>query len=212
MSLVSQYEMLENIHRKYCGGVEATVGVDLGTLSAVGVTDAVDIADAHEASVWMTASGVGTNVVMRVECSGDTEPASLAATTISFVHNASSVDNIEDSAGGFAGAGFASGQQITVTGSTSNDGTYTITDVNASTLFLSASDTLTDEAAGDAVTVEHAEDDWSNADELERDITITTDGIRSFVYPFGASTARLRVRFVSSSGGAPSVAVKVRSR
>lgn len=48
---------------------------------------------------------------------------------------------------GFAAANLGAGQVITVTGSASNNGTYTVIDSNATTLTLSLSDTLVSETA-----------------------------------------------------------------
>lgn len=74
------------------------------------------------------------------------------ATTISFAD--ADPDTIDDSASGFLKAGFKAGDVITVSGSTSNDNTYTIATVTAGTITLIAADTLTTEVAGDTVTIE----------------------------------------------------------
>lgn len=77
--------------------------------------------------------------------------ASYTATTIAFVD--SDPDTITDSANGFVTAGFKQGQEITIAGSTSNDGTYRIKSVVAGTITLIASEGLTAESAGDTVTI-----------------------------------------------------------
>lgn len=78
--------------------------------------------------------------------------ANATETTIAFVN--SNPDTITDSGSGFVTAGFKVGQIINiVTGSGTNDGTYTIAAVAAGTLTLIAADTLTTENAATAGTV-----------------------------------------------------------
>ncbi len=77
--------------------------------------------------------------------------ASKTATTIAFVD--SNPDTLTDSGNGFLTAGFIANQNITVSGSTSNDGTYKIDTVAAGTITLTAGASLTAEAAGDTVTL-----------------------------------------------------------
>lgn len=78
----------------------------------------------------------------------------IEATTIAFVEGGASADTITDSGNGFlttnddATYGFYAGQTITVSGSTSNDGTYTIDTATAGTLTLVSTDDLTAESAG----------------------------------------------------------------
>lgn len=75
------------------------------------------------------------------------------AATIAFNENNAAADTITDSANGFLVAGFEAGDQITVSGSASNDGTYTIASVAAGTITLLARNDLTTEAAGATVTL-----------------------------------------------------------
>lgn len=75
----------------------------------------------------------------------------ITGTTIAFVN--SNPDTITDSGNGFIAAGFYPGQKITVNGSVSNDGTYTIKSVTAGTITLIATDSLTAEGAGANVTI-----------------------------------------------------------
>lgn len=75
----------------------------------------------------------------------------IEAITIAFVN--SDPDTITDSGNGFLLAGFRSGDKITVSGSTSNDGTYTIASVTAGTITLDVSDSLVNEDAGDYVII-----------------------------------------------------------
>src|SRR3990167_6500337 len=64
------------------------------------------------------------------------------ATTIGFAENTASADTITDSANGFLTAGFQPGDQLTVSGSTSNDGTYVIATIVAGTITLLAREDL----------------------------------------------------------------------
>lgn len=73
------------------------------------------------------------------------------ASTIAFVHG--NPARITDSGAGFITAGFTNGMKIKVTGSVSNNGTYTIASVAAGTLTLIPTDVLIDESAGSAFTI-----------------------------------------------------------
>src|SRR3990167_7510331 len=75
------------------------------------------------------------------------------AATIAFNENTADADTITDSANGFLTAGFQPGDEITVSGSTSNDGTYTIASVIAGTITLLDRNDLTTEAAGATVKI-----------------------------------------------------------
>ena len=77
--------------------------------------------------------------------------ANIAAATIAFVD--SNPDTITDSGSGFVTAGFVAGDTIIVTGSASNDGTYTIDSVVAGTITLDAGDALVAEGAGASVVI-----------------------------------------------------------
>lgn len=75
------------------------------------------------------------------------------AATIAFNENTESADTITDSGNGFLTAGFQAGDQITVSGSASNDGTYVIASVTAGTITLLARNDLATEAAGATVQI-----------------------------------------------------------
>ena len=75
------------------------------------------------------------------------------AATIAFNENTPDADTITDSGNGFLVAGFQAGDQVTVAGSASNDGTYTVDTVVAGTITLLAREDLTTEAAGATVTL-----------------------------------------------------------
>ncbi len=77
--------------------------------------------------------------------------ATQTAITIAFVD--SNPDTITDSGSGFLTAGFKSGDSITVSGSTSNNSTFTIATVIAGTITLVSGDNLTAETAGASVTI-----------------------------------------------------------
>jgi hypothetical protein len=73
-------------------------------------------------------------------------------TSIAFTND--NPDTITDSNSNFLKRGFASGMKIAVSGSTSNDGNYTIDTVVAGTITLVAGDSLTVEAASATVTIQ----------------------------------------------------------
>jgi len=81
----------------------------------------------------------------------NTPRARIDGVGIAFVD--SDPDTITDSGSGFVTAGFQAGDKITVSGSTSNDGTYTVVTVAAGTLTLNASDSLSVEGASALVTI-----------------------------------------------------------
>lgn len=72
----------------------------------------------------------------------------IVAATISFATNV-----ISDSGSGFLAKNFQSGDKITVSGSTSNDGDYTVVTAAAGTLTLTSGTVLTTEAASATVTI-----------------------------------------------------------
>ncbi len=82
---------------------------------------------------------------------------------IAFVN--SNPDTITRDAGSFVSDGFKVGMTLTVSGSDSNDGTYTIATVAALTLTLDAGDTLVVEAAdtGRTLTGEETETTWASS-------------------------------------------------
>ena len=78
---------------------------------------------------------------------------SMTVSTISFSDENPNPDEILDSGDGFVAAGFVAGQVIEVTGDSDNNGTYTIATVAVGTIVLIATDTLSNEVAGDSVTI-----------------------------------------------------------
>lgn len=80
-----------------------------------------------------------------------TAKASMTGTGIAFVD--SDPDTLTDTGSQFIVEGFEAGDKITVAGSTSNDGDYTIASVAAGTITLITTDSLTAEIAGDTVSI-----------------------------------------------------------
>ena len=76
----------------------------------------------------------------------------ITAITIAFVDGGGGNDTITDSGSGFVTAGFKAGGLITVSGSTSNDGDYSIVSVIPGTITVNTG-LLTAEGAGDNVTI-----------------------------------------------------------
>ena len=79
--------------------------------------------------------------------------ANVTLNSLSFHDNGANPDTIEDSSDSLLTSGFKAGMVFALSGSTSNDGTYTIAELTASVITLIATDTLTDEAAGDSITM-----------------------------------------------------------
>lgn len=113
----------------------------------------------------------------------------IRATTISFTGPAT----ISDSGNGFVTAGFVQAQKIIVTGSDSNDNTYTIATggVAAGALTTTGTPNTTNESAGDLVTIYQAAagsaiagcTDWTvSTDCTVHDVTTFEDlGIREYL-------------------------------
>lgn len=103
----------------------------------------------------LTNLGVPFSFQFLVTTSGTPEQLTVKrrATTIAFAENTPEADTITDSGNGFLIAGFQPGDQITVSGSASNDGTYVVGTVVAGTITLLAREDLTVEAAGATVTL-----------------------------------------------------------
>ncbi len=100
--------------------------------------------------------------------------ANVTMNSISFHDNGANADTIEDSANQWIISGFKKGMVFEVSGSDYNDGTFTIAKITAGAITLLATDELTDESAGNSVTliteelplftgyVESADPDWDN--------------------------------------------------
>jgi len=121
-----------------------------------------------------------------------TKKGFLSGATISF--NATA-NTIVDSDSGFVTAGFAAGDKITVSGTTSNDGEYTIKTVVAGTITLDDDDSLTDETYGSTFIVRWtANGTWAEArfltDNTRGAKKITIDGVE-YTYTGGESGGSL---------------------
>jgi hypothetical protein len=111
------------------------------------------------------------NATVQENLNGDAELLpSYTATTISFKEGdpsstgAEHNDRIIDSGKNFVDEGFAVGQTVTVSGTSSNNGDYLIVDVTDDTILTSPSDDLADESAGGSFTIAgklEATDEWS---------------------------------------------------
>lgn len=73
--------------------------------------------------------------------------------TIAFGDNGSSPDTITDTLNRFIDMGFCIGDHVKVSGSTTSDGTYVVSDVAAGTLSIPTASFPSTEAAGDTVTL-----------------------------------------------------------
>ena len=82
---------------------------------------------------------------------GGVAAVTITDTTIAFVN--SNPDTITDSNDGFVAAGFVAGMVIDVSGSSSNNGRYTIATVAVGTITLIGTDTLSAEGAGASMTL-----------------------------------------------------------
>lgn len=79
------------------------------------------------------------------------------------------------------------GETITISGSTSNDGTYTVASVSDSPAEITVEEALTDEAEGDSVTINRAEVQVSNTDiEVSSAGAFTSSGEDLSVFKAGA--------------------------
>ena len=88
---------------------------------------------------------------VRVILQSNESKSSVTGVDIAFVDGGAGEDTITRTAADFVTAGFVVGDIITIAGSTSNDGDYTLTGVAAGVLNI-ATGSLTAEVAGDTVT------------------------------------------------------------
>jgi len=103
-----------------------------------------------------------------------------AASTIAFAD--SDPDTITDSASGMGD--FSAGMEVLVSGSTSNDGIYTIETAAAGTLTLQTADSLTVEAAGESVTISAIT--YPVASNFGRNISLTDESNNLVLTEFAA--------------------------
>jgi len=99
-------------------------------------------------------------------------------TNIAFVKGSGTTkDTITDANSGFSDDGFAAEQEITVSGSTSNDGTYTIYSVAAATITLKSIGRLTSESGVADMTIE--------ADIDPNMLLLPTDFVKEYKVEYG---------------------------
>jgi len=115
----------------------------------VSITDSAGQAKSTFTSGAVSSGAKGVTVRAVVALDDQT----LSNTTIAFADT--NPDTITRVGGSFVTDGFAIGDQIYVSGSTSNDGYYTLAAVAPLTLTLVNADALTNEAAGASVTITH---------------------------------------------------------
>lgn len=115
----------------------------------------------------------------------------LADTTIAFNDNGASADTITDSNSNFLNNGFAVDDVITISGSTSNDGTYTIASVTAGTITLYPDDSLTTESAGDSVIIKKPNATWAEQGFLTAGTRKVRIGTTEYAYTGGETTGTL---------------------
>lgn len=137
----STYLQLVNKVLKRISKDELTSGVSSSTGHAKIISELINEA---QVELWTETTNWHTLYTQRVF-----NTVTYTATTIAF--NDANPDTITDSGSGMGS--FEAGQTITVSGSTSNDGTYVISTAAAGTLTLQTADSLTAEVAGDSVTI-----------------------------------------------------------
>lgn len=134
----------------------------------------------------------------------------LEASTISFSNT--NPDTILDSANGFVTAGFSAGDIITVSGSASNDGSYTVASVTAGTITLADNNSLTAELAGSSITITNQlGGTWAEARfNTTGTKTVEIDGI-TYTYTGGETTGTLTGVTPSPSGSVSNGDVAIQS-
>lgn len=118
--------------------------------------------------------------------------ANITADTIAFVDNNPDQDTITDSNSDFLGRHLISKEQINVTGSGSNNGTYTIDTATSGILTLKDSDTLINEAEGSTVKI--VQDKWiaiEITDWIQNWLDGTWDNYGVALTPFDADAIKL---------------------
>ena len=150
------------------GTVTLTASAD--TFVSTDVGRLVKIYDGF-AKISAFTSATQVNAVVQANLDGKAELLpEYTATTISFVEGDPSStgsehnDRIVDSGKAFKDEGFVVGQKITVSGTSSNNGTFLIAEVTDDTILTAPSDDLTGESAGGSFTIVgtlEATDEWS---------------------------------------------------
>lgn len=168
-------------------------------------------------TVWMAGEGIDGMImalgddIIRMWSGGIAKIASVTANTltkteyvagtdIEFNDNGASPDTIEKAGGGFTLADFQVGQTLIVTGSASNNGSYTIAAVTDTVITLSVDDELTTEAAGASVVLKTPNGTWASCRFLTTGTrSVFIEGIK-YVYTGGENTGTLTGLVVSPVG------------
>ena len=154
--------------RARTGTVTLTASAD--TFVSTDVGRLVKIYDGF-AKISAFTSATEVDAVVQANLDGKSELLpEYTATTISFTEGDPSStgsehnDRIVDSGKAFKDEGFVVGQKITVSGTSSNNGTFLIAEVTDDTILTAPSDDLTNESAGGSFTIVgtlEATDEWS---------------------------------------------------
>ncbi len=153
------------------------------------------------------ASGVLVSDSRGVFCLGRIAGASVAGpgNKFSFLDNNPNEDTIIRSDGGnFLTDGFVVGDVVTVTGSNSNDDTYTLLNVTDTTLQLIATDHLIDENSGSSLVIGTSEDTDVVSVVISGDASSVAIGGATIIESFNSSTYKYPMSvLVSDSNGNP---------
>lgn len=139
----------------------------------------------------VTVSGAPTKL------SGYLATTALAATRFAFVEGGASADTITDSSNAFLLAGFKDGDKIKVTGTVSNDGTYTINTVTAGTITLVTTDDLTNETGSTAFTIEEVNNIITGTRESSG--VLIPEGVKVLIKAFDTNSGIVTVGYSSAT-------------
>lgn len=168
-------------------------------------------------TVWLPAEGIDGLIMalgddkVRMWSGGIAKVASTTATTITkteyvsgtdiaFNDNGTDPDTITKASGGFTLAEFAAGQKLVVTGSSTNNGTYTIASVTDTVITLSVDDELETEAAAASVVLKTPNGTWAGSRFLTTGTrSVFIEGVK-YGYTGGESTGTLTGVTVDPTG------------
>jgi len=129
--------------------------------------------------------------------SGYLATTAVAASRFAFVEGGASADTITDSSTAFLLSGFKAGDKIKVTGTVSNDGTYTINTVTAGTITLITTDDLADETASTAFTIEEVNASEGGTNQSAG--VIVPEGVKILIKAFDSNTGVVTVGYSSTT-------------
>jgi hypothetical protein len=148
---------VNNTNEEPVGNAPVAFSIENPTGGGESISPVISYTDSYgEATTTFTSGSLssdrqGVTVYANVVISN---PGTVTSTQIAFSDD--NPDEIIRADGGDFTQTFSNGDQIKVSGSTSNNGFYTVETVAADTLTLVASDSLTDEAVGESVTITYA--------------------------------------------------------